>query len=363
MRKAPLRQRVTSPLSLGCLVFGSIVVIATTSPQGQTRPRSSGTDLRISFIDVGQGDAIWIQTPAEGQTLSKNVLIDGGPDSGRQNRLLTYLRTYGLRPGSMIDTIIVTHPHDDHYPGLLDVLAQYQVRTIVDSGFPKGGKHADFLRAARAETVDGEASEVIALRRKADFRLDWGRNTEARILHMDSASLKAMGSGNTRENNSSTVVRVTAGKFAFLLMGDAEGKERKNPATTTKFVEKLLLDTLQPSDLRSTVLKAGHHGSETGSTLAFLQAVRPQIVVVMSGRRSFNGVFLPDEAVLERYRQQNPRVRVFRTDDQDEAEGHTTKDDADGDDIYMQTDGRTLRVYQAIGEDGRRRWRRATVLN
>jgi competence protein ComEC len=347
------------PLFIGVLLCFTM----DTPTGGQSRSHGSDQDLRIGFIDVGQGDAIWIQTPAEGQSRSQNILIDGGPDRGRQNRLITYLRTYGLRPGAMIDAIIVTHPHDDHYPGLLDVLAQYQVRTIVDSGFPKGGKHDDFLRSARAETVDGEKSEVIALRGKADFRLDWGRNAEARILHTDSASLKVMGSGNTRENNASTVVRVTMGKFSFLLMGDAEGKQRKNPATTTKFVERLLLDRLQPSELRSTVLKAGHHGSETGSTSAFLQVVQPQIVVVMSGRRSFHGVFLPDEHVLDRYRQQNPRVRVFRTDDQDEAEGHTTENDADGDDIHMQTDGKTLRVYQAIGEDGRRRWRRAAILN
>lgn len=332
------------------------------SPTAEDLPRGTTRDLRISFIDVGQGDAIWIQTPSVAGKPSKNILVDGGPDRGTQNRLLTYLRTYGLRPGSLIDAIIVTHPHDDHYPGLLDVLAQYQVQAIVDSGFPKGGKHADFLKAARAETVDGHASSVVALRKMNDFALDWGGGVTARIIHADSASLKAMGSANTRENNASTVIRITIGKFSFLLMGDAEGKERKNPATTTKFVERLLLDKLEPGELRSTVLKAGHHGSETGSTLAFLKTVRPDIVVVMSGRKAFSGVFLPDEPVLQRYRQINPSVKVFRTDDQDEAEGHTVRDDADGDDIYMQTDGVTLRVYQALGQDGRRHWRRVAQL-
>src|SRR5688572_1527406 len=85
------------PLLLFILVFA-----ASGSPSGQGRPPGSDTDLRISFIDVGQGDAVWIQVPAEGQTASRNILIDGGPDRGAQNRLLTYLRTYGLRPGATI---------------------------------------------------------------------------------------------------------------------------------------------------------------------------------------------------------------------------------------------------------------------
>ena len=63
-----------------------------------------------------------------------NMIIDGGPDRGNRNRLIKYLqaKTYGLAPGAIIDCIVATHPHDDHYPGLLDVLAQYQVAQIVD---------------------------------------------------------------------------------------------------------------------------------------------------------------------------------------------------------------------------------------
>lgn len=336
--------------------------LATTTADLQQLPDESVGDLRVSFIDVGQGDAIWIQTPAPHGHQPMNILIDGGPDRGAQNRVLTYLRAYGLRPGAIIDAVFATHPHDDHYPGLLDILARYQVRTIVDSGYPKGGKHEEFLRAARAETVDGDASEVIALRKQSDFVVNWTGGVKARVIHADSATLKAMGSGNTRENNASTVIRLTLGKFSFLLMGDAEGKERRNPASTTKFVEKLLLERFSAQDLQSTVLKAGHHGSETGSTLAFLGAVRPDIVVIMSGRKGFRGTFLPDEAVIQRYRLINPRIKVLRTDDQDEAEGHTAKDDADGDDVYIRTDGRSLRAYQAIGEDGRRAWKRVANL-
>src|SRR5687768_2083710 len=93
--------------------------------------------LRISFIDVGQGDAIWIQGPT-GQDGSpgKNILIDGGPDRSTRNRLTKYLRAYRLPEGSTIDCMVITHPHNDHYPGLADILEKYDVRTIIDSGYP-----------------------------------------------------------------------------------------------------------------------------------------------------------------------------------------------------------------------------------
>jgi beta-lactamase superfamily II metal-dependent hydrolase len=184
----------------------------------------------------------------------------------------------------------------------------------------------------------------------------------ARLLHLDSAALVGMGSGNTRQNNASTVIRLEIGKFSFLLMGDAEGKRRPGPATAARFVEDLLLQRLRPDELRADVLKAGHHGSETGSTTPFLAVVQPRVVVVMSGRRTFNGRSIPDEAVLERYADLASEPLVVRTDENDEAEGRTTADDQDGDDIYMRTDGKTLRVYQAIGPQGRRRWLPVTAL-
>jgi beta-lactamase superfamily II metal-dependent hydrolase len=327
------------------------------APGVEAQPsRGLPSDLRVSFIDVGQGDAIWIRTPAV-NGVSKNIVIDGGPDRGKRNRLLKYLQAYGLPPGSFIDYLVATHPHDDHYPGLLDLFAQYQVGTLIHSGYPKRGEYQGLLRAARAEKVNRRRAAVVNLRSDPDFRLDWGGGVTARVLHADRAAATAMGSGSTRENNASTVIRVEFGAFSFLLMGDAEGKTRAASPDEARFVEAALLSRLGPGGLRATVLKAGHHGSETGSTLPFLQAVRPDIVVVMSGRRSYGGRWLPDETVLDRYAEVNPDVLIVRTDDKDEAEGRTGKDDQDGDDIYMRTDGRRLRVYQAVGADRRRYWR------
>lgn len=253
----------------------------------------------------------------------------------------------------------------------MDVLAAYDVRQIVDSGYPKErttpsgepSRFELFRQAALKERAGGRGSAFIELRRTTDRQLRCG-NLDLRIIHADSADLEEMGSGNTRENNASTVVQLKFGAYTFLFMGDAEGKERRDAATTTRFVERLLLERAksEPDLLRADVLKVGHHGSETGSSLAFILAVRPDVIVVMSGRKQFSGTFLPDQAVLDRYRREISGVVVVRTDERDAQERRDTTDDQDGDDVYMYTDGEALRVFRSAGPEGRRRWRRVTTL-
>lgn len=354
-------RRLRGTVVLALLVYGS-------SASGQ----AGDPYLRINFVDVGQGDAIWIKGPdGDDGSPGANLIIDGGPDRGDKNRLLKYLQAqaYGLQPQSVIDCVVATHPHDDHYPGLIDILEQYQVRTIVDSGFPKelktpSGNVSDFGKfreRALKEQVGNSPSRFIELRRTSERTLPCG-NLEVDVIHADSADLKNMGSGNTRQNNASTVVRLRFGAFRFLFMGDAEGKDRNQAATETRFVERLLVDRAKtdPDLLRADVLKVGHHGSETGSTLDFIRAVNPEVIVIMSGRKMFNGTYLPDQTVLNRYRRERPGVRIVRTDLNDQT--RNTMTDADGDDVYMYTDGETLLVFQAVERNGRKVWRRVTTL-
>ena len=134
--------------------------------------------LRVSFVDVGQGDAIWIQGPQQDDGKpGGTIVIDGGPDRGDKNRLIKYLRTqkYGLPAGAAIDCVIATHPHDDHYPGLMDVFEQFQVRQIIDTGYPKDGpKFAEFRKAAINEKVDGKKSRFVELRNETGFQPQCG---------------------------------------------------------------------------------------------------------------------------------------------------------------------------------------------
>jgi hypothetical protein len=133
--------------------------------------------------------------------------------------------------------------------GLIDILDLYEVRTIVDSGFPKDLKTAKgnvsefggFRARALKEQVGNQRSRLIELRQTTERTLPCG-TLDADIIHADAADLKGMGSGNTRQNNASTVIRLRFGAFRFLFMGDAEGKERGQPATEAHYVEKLLVD-------------------------------------------------------------------------------------------------------------------------
>lgn len=306
--------------------------------------------LEIHFVDVGQGDGIWIRTPDDGIDGNgifegRNVVIDGGPDSGDDtNEMVKYLEARGEHD-AVLDALILTHPHDDHYRGAEGVLRHFQVLRYYDPGVPKGGvAYPAFLDAVRKETAEGAPTRVMLGRAQFDS-LDWGRELQARVLYSYPGTAEGLGSKpNTVENNGSIVLRIAYGEHSFLLMGDAEGKERKDPPDQPRYVEKLLLESVPPEELRSTVLKLGHHGSETSSTFPFMAAVSPEVIVISSGRKSFMGTYLPDASVLRRYCAQNPRIRIYRTDRDDEQEGRTVKDDADGDHVVVRTNGKVLEV-------------------
>jgi competence protein ComEC len=155
-----------------------------------------------------------------------------------------------------------------------------------------------------------------------------------------------MGSSeNTRTNNASLVMKLTYGTQSFLFMGDAEGKERADSPDTPRYAEaRMLADPVVAGKLKSTVLKVAHHGSESSSTMPFIRAVDADIVIVSSGRKNFNGPFLPDRSTLQRYCTHKPTTRIYRTDQNDEAEGRTTANDADGDHIVIRTNGKTTIV-------------------
>ncbi len=121
-------------------------------------------------------------------------------------------------------------------------------------------------------------------------------------------------------------------------MGDAEGKDRGDPANVAQYVEQILIQN-HLSQLDVTVLKVGHHGSQTSRTDPFIDAVDPDIVIVQSGRRNFNGTFIPDAATLQRFCDHNPAIRIYRTDQNDEADGLSASQAADGDHIVIRTNG------------------------
>ena len=239
-------------------------------------------NLRIIFFDVGQGDAALLEFPG-----NRNWLIDAGPWDGYSDAgervIAPYLHRQGIK---RLNGIIITHPHADHLGGLLTLMAEVEIDTVydcgieIDSWLEDYNEHViDSLRISSRSLHAGEALYPAS-------------GALISVLHPLSAV-------KTYENinDASVVLRLIFGDRSFLFTGDAE-----------EMSEHRML--ARPQMLDSDLLKVGHHGSNTSSTLSFLHAVTPEIAVVSAGRRNkFNH---PHPAIVSRYK--SLAIPLFRTD-------------------------------------------------
>jgi len=223
--------------------------------------------MRVAFLDVGQGDAVFIEAPN-----GRQMVIDGGP-SRRVVRELGAVMPFWDRS---IDLVLATHPDKDHMGGLIDVLAAYDVSAVLRGGTRTDTDIFDYWRR-RIEPADVEERVVYA---GQTVRL-------SPRVHFD--VLFPPRAVNTREmepNNGSVVGRLVYGDTAFLLSGDA-------PVA----VEKYLARTYQ-GNLESEVLKVGHHGSDTSTSRPWLGWSDPQWAVISAGKDNRHGH--PAPSVVER---------------------------------------------------------------
>jgi len=266
---------------LGILLF-SLLVVSLSLP---VAPRKEGV-LRVSFIDVGQGDAILAEFPD-----GKTMLIDAGPkigdyDAGEQV-VVPFLKRRGIR---RLDLLVVTHPHDDHAGGVPAVAKSFAVGRMVGVG------PSNDTLAWGTNIREFQGARVYVL---APGRLAGG--------------LRPMPGRWSCANNASIVLRVLFGRVAFLLPGDAELP-----------IEHALCRRYGDF-LRSEVLKLGHHGSWTSSGEEFLASVRPRYAVISVG--ILNSFDHPSEGVLERL--ERIGIAVSRTD-----EGGAVIFETDGEEVH-----------------------------
>ena len=236
------------------LIMGVTLVIlaCVTGIVGHAAVRASGnTTLTVSFLDVGQGDAIFIESPS-----GRQVLIDAGKNRAVIRKLSRVMPWYDRT----IDVVVATHPDADHIGGLPDVFARYKVGLIVESSVQdlEGVDAAAFEKAAHNEG----AERMIAQRGDV---IDLGNGVRIEILFPD----RAVPSIET--NTGSVIARIVYGETAFLLTGDAP-----------KAIEDYLV-RLDGDHLASSVLKAGHHGSRTSSGLSFVGFVSPEYGIYSRG--------------------------------------------------------------------------------
>lgn len=248
----------------------------------------------VSFLDVGQGDSILIQTPSE-----VDVLIDAGKDRSAVRRLSEELGALDRT----IDMVIATHPDADHIGGLPAVFSQYQVRSFVSSGAASDSNPSLALEGSLLQE-----DQLVRISAERGQRIYLEENAYLDVLFPD-----RLASG-LETNAGSVVVRLVYGETSFLLTGDAPDE-----------IENWLV-SLNGEGLKSTVLKAGHHGSRTSTSEIFITAVDPDIVVVSAGKDNSYGH--PHAEVVERILASG--ARLFST-----AQYGT---------IRLESDGKSVRV-------------------
>lgn len=232
--------------------------------------------LKVSYLDVGQGDSELIETP-HGQT----ILIDAGSAEQCQRKLEPFLEAHHVKT---IDLFVITHPHTDHY-GATSLFRKVAIKQAWEPGMsdvPKGFRsllnampiQPWHPRAGYAATLDGADLEVVA--------------PQDPLL-----------SGTTSDpNNASIVFRLSYGSTRFLFPGDCELESwsRMLPNAQAK--------------LQADVLKVSHHGSRNGTNAAVLQAIHPSHAVISCGKNNVYGH--PHKETVELL--QNTKVKLYRTD-------------------------------------------------
>jgi len=248
--------------------------------------------LRVHFIDVGQGDSILIQTPANREA----ILIDGGSREAEE-QVVNYLQQQGVKK---INLLIVTHPHEDHLGGLLKVLQLFPVEKIIDSGKRHNtSTYRNYLKTVLEKKIPLEVAK--------DQSFTWEGGSVLQVLGPVRKDYEEV-------NDYSVVTKLVYGKIAFLFTGDMEKEAERD---------------LLAQDLSATILKVGHHGSRSSTSAQFLRQVKPEAAIISLGANNDYGH--PHKITLKKL--DKSKVKVYRTDLQGSIEVIT-----DGNSYWLETE-------------------------
>jgi len=208
-------------------------------------PVTAGHEMQVHFIDVGQGDSILIESPS-----GKTMLIDGGV-KGAGQQIVSYLKELGI---NKLDIVVATHPDADHIGGFIPVLDNMTIEQFYDSG----KVHTSQTFEEMLTRIDEKNIPYHVPKIGDDIEFD--KDVNVKVLNANDQA--------TDNNDASIVLKMTYGNVSFLLTGDAGVA-----------LEKEMLQY----DVKATVLKAGHHGSNTSSSEEFIQAVKPEVTILSYG--------------------------------------------------------------------------------
>lgn len=244
----------------------------------------SPKQLQIHFVDVGQGDCTFIETP-----LKKTILIDGGGtetyDIGK-NTLLPYILDRGY---TKIDTVLISHFDTDHVKGILTILENLRIGQVIISKQEEiSQNYKDFVKIVKDKNIKVKTVEKgDKIKIEKDIYID--------ILFPEKEIIQE-----NILNNNAIVAKLSYKKFSIMFTGDIE-----------EVAEKRLLEIYNKSNiLQSNILKVAHHGSKTSSTKNILGKIRPQICLIGVGKDNKFGH--PNNEVIKRLEELN--ADIYRTD-------------------------------------------------
>ncbi len=239
-------------------------------------------NLHVSFLDVGQGDAILIQKG------NQQVLIDGGPSPqaiglGLGEKMPFWDRT--------IELVVLTHPSADHVTGLVEVLNRYNVKQVLYPDLAYASEiYGEWLRLVQEKGTKCTLAQ-------AGQQIDLGGRVVLEVLHPPIPLLT--GTESDIDNNG-MVLRLSMGEISFLFTADTMWE------TELELIH-------NRANLNSTVLKVGHHGSDTSTTPRFLAVVNPRLAVISVGADNEYGH--PADEVMTRLREKTGMENIYRTDE------------------------------------------------
>lgn len=233
-------------------------------------------ELTLTMFDVGQAESFLLKKGQE------TALIDCGTIAQGKD-IVNKLKEQEIEK---IDYIFITHPHQDHMGGMLDIISNFQIGKIILPNINRKKITAKWYKKIMNELDQGKYQLEVAEKNKQ--------------YNLDDVEIKTISGGTYKGkniNNYSTVLKVSYGQQSIIMTGDAE-----------ELVEKEILKSNQ--DIKATILKIGHHGSKTASIEEFINAIEPTYALISCGLN--NKYNHPSEEVLERL--DRKKIKTFRTD-------------------------------------------------
>jgi beta-lactamase superfamily II metal-dependent hydrolase len=228
-------------------------------------------------LDVGQGDSIYIRTPD-----NQDIVIDGGPDNTVLSQLGTYMPFYDRK----IELMILTHPHEDHINGLIEMLDKYQVDRVL-------APSVSYDSASVVEWEHKLSTNNIAMTGVLQGQTIGLGASRIEIISPNQELLQ-----DDNVNNASIVLKYIYGNTKLVLTGDAEEEAEEYMVRSGDI------------NLQADLLKVGHHGSKTSSTESFLDLVKPEYAIISVGASNkFNH---PSSDTIEKLEERE--IEYFRTD-------------------------------------------------